>query len=220
MLPRTMPRLVTVLAMAAAAAACNGASNPTSPSALLLGVGNGAPSGAHYNLNIIGVPKGKSADMTGDNGHRIFVNLDKSGTKPGDKIYLYPSPDGTFQVLDANGTDGQASFELPAPGTYTIWARAVGTPGGSASIYDCVIYDNVEYCPTTASLTMTRNSGKVAQFQNVTSELLTFDISYNSDLVDACGSTSVPLFDSCLQGYFWNYDNNGLKVLQLRFYSD
>lgn len=220
MLSRTMPRLVAALVTAVAAVACNGAPTSTNAPPLLLGVGNGAPSGSHYNLNIIGVPKTKSADMTGDNGHRIFVNLDKSGTKVGDKIYLYPSTDGTFQVLDANGTDGQASFELPAPGTYTIWARAVGTPGGSADIYDCVIYDNVEYCPTTASLTMTRNSGKVAKFQNVTSELLTFDISYNSNLVDACGGTSVQLFDSCLQGYFWDYDNNGLKVLQLRFYSD
>ena len=39
--------------------------------------GNGAPSGAHYNLNIIGVSKDKSADMDGNNGHRIFVPLSK-----------------------------------------------------------------------------------------------------------------------------------------------
>jgi hypothetical protein len=37
--------------------------------------GNGGPSGSHYTLNIIGVPKGKSADMTGNNGSRIFVLL-------------------------------------------------------------------------------------------------------------------------------------------------
>src|SRR5262249_60391823 len=37
--------------------------------------GNGAPSGSHYTLNIIGVPKGKTADMTGNNGSRIFVLL-------------------------------------------------------------------------------------------------------------------------------------------------
>lgn len=35
--------------------------------------GNGAPSGAHYNLNIIGVPKTKTSDMTGNQGRRIFV---------------------------------------------------------------------------------------------------------------------------------------------------
>ena len=37
---------------------------------------NGAPSGKHYNLNIIGVPKAKSATMDGNNGHRIFVPED------------------------------------------------------------------------------------------------------------------------------------------------
>jgi hypothetical protein len=28
----------------------------------------------------------------------------------------------------------------------------------------------------------------------------------------------LPIFHSCLAGYFWNYDNQGLKLLQLRFY--
>jgi len=59
--------------------------------------GNGAPSGPHYNLNIIGVPKGKSADMIGSSGRRIFVAL--VGTC---KINL---SQGTFQVLDGNCTD-------------------------------------------------------------------------------------------------------------------
>ena len=31
--------------------------------------GNGAPSGPHYNLNIIGVDNPKTADMTGSDGH-------------------------------------------------------------------------------------------------------------------------------------------------------
>ena len=33
-----------------------------------------------------------------------------------------------------------------------------------------------------------------------------------------CATATVNLFDTCLQNYFWNYDNNGLKLLQLRFY--
>jgi hypothetical protein len=40
-------------------------------------------------------------------------------------------------VLDKNGTDGEASFSLPAPGGYTVWARARGTPGGKAKITTC-----------------------------------------------------------------------------------
>ena len=61
---------------------------------------NGAPSGAHYNLNIIGVPKGKTADMTGSQGKRIFVPL--AGNC---KISL---KEGAFEVLDGNCTDGKS----------------------------------------------------------------------------------------------------------------
>lgn len=28
----------------------------------------------------------------------------------------------------------------------------------------------------------------------------------------------IELFDQCLDGYLWDYTNNGLKLLQLRFY--
>ena len=41
--------------------------------ALPVSAGNGAPNGAHYNLNIIGVSNPKTAVMDGSNGHSIFV---------------------------------------------------------------------------------------------------------------------------------------------------
>ena len=74
--------------------------------------GNGADCGSHYSLNLIGVPKGKSAEMSGNNGRRIFVPLEGKT-----QIGLRPSADGQFRVLDANGTDGKATFELPPPYT-------------------------------------------------------------------------------------------------------
>src|SRR5690349_23807503 len=92
--------------------------------------GNGAPSGAHFNLNIIGVPHNKSPNMKGS-GNVIFVGLGTSDTTVSAKILLSQSADGVFQVLDKNGTDGEASFALPVPGTYTVWARTLGTPGDS-----------------------------------------------------------------------------------------
>ena len=46
--------------------------------------GNGAPSGSHYTLNIIGKAKAKTADMTGSNRHTIFVALDFSDATPTD----------------------------------------------------------------------------------------------------------------------------------------
>jgi len=68
---------------------------------------SGRPSGWHYNLELIAVPNPKTnVDGLGSNGHRIFIDL--SGST---KILL---SEGNFQVIDFNGTDGQASFALPA----------------------------------------------------------------------------------------------------------
>src|SRR5438094_984436 len=98
--------------------------------------GNGAPSGPHYDLNLIGVPKAKSPDLTGGDGHRIFVPLD--GTT---RINL---SEGDFAVLDANATDGVGAFQLPNPDplntgftTYSVFARALGKPGGSSVTTAC-----------------------------------------------------------------------------------
>ena len=54
--------------------------------------GNGAPSGPHYNLNIIGVEKAKTDDLTGSNRHTIFVALGRNGTVTS-RIYLTPAAD-------------------------------------------------------------------------------------------------------------------------------
>lgn len=212
--------------------------------------GNGAPSGPHYNLNIIGVPQDKTADMTGANGHVIFVQLvggdtasslngkDFSTISKINKIFLFPAPLGeSFQVLDANATDRNgASFQLPedVSTTWTVWARALGKPGGSANMTTCAtveVTDPVTGATTNevlcslATLTITRV--KNAKFANVSSELLFITIVVDPvaspDLatclgVTTVGQVTVPLFNGCLQNYFWNYQNNGLKLLQLRFY--
>jgi hypothetical protein len=109
--------------------------------------GNGAPNGAHYNLNIIGVKNAKKTDMDGSNGHVIFVNLDGKS-----KIGLVEGDD--YAVLDANGTDGDgALLQLPDPGLdpyvvgdkgdadteseYSVFVRPLGKPGGYATITTC-----------------------------------------------------------------------------------
>jgi hypothetical protein len=181
--------------------------------------GNGAPSGPHYTLNIIGVAKNLSMPAISA-GDVIFVGLGTKTTTVTTKINLSQSFDGTFAVLDKNGTDGVAAFQLPAPGTYTIWARALGTPGGSAKITTCAIDPNtgLTIC-STAHTVFVRGTGK-SSFTNVTTNLTTINLDpvLNAAVVTACGGTTVSLFDSCLEGYFWQYDNNGLKVLQIRFY--
>jgi hypothetical protein len=183
--------------------------------------GNGAPAGAHYNLNIHGVAKNKTASMTDSNGRSIFVP--ETGKC---KINLV---EGDFRVLDGNCTDGPASFQLPNPDptnsgvtTYSVWARALGKPGGKATASTCA--DLVTTDPTTGvestatycsvyTLSLERAKGK-STFGDVSKELLYIYADLNAD-----GTLErYPLFDPALQGYFWDYDNQGLKLVQLRFY--
>jgi hypothetical protein len=185
--------------------------------------GNGAPSGKHFTLNIISVPRGKTADMTNTQGHSLFVK-DYGRTK----IMLYNSDDPEnecakdFVVLDRNGTDGRAEFCLPEPildegeiqcGTnetevsYSVYARALGTPGGSSFTTTCYVDAGETYC-SSITMKLVRDTGK-STFEDVTKYLLFI---YDLD------GTRHSLFADDFEEYFWRYDNNGLKLLQVRFY--
>jgi hypothetical protein len=174
-------------------------------------------SGPHYNLNIIGVPKDKTADMTDNSGHRIFVKLQGKS-----KILL--SEGEEFQVLDANATKGPGEFQLPNPDPdnngqtlYTVYARALGTPGGQAVVTTCATVideetgEEEEVCSNMQYVGV-RSAGKPRW--DVADQLLYISVDLDGDGVDE----SYPLFSEELQDYFWDYDNNGLKLLQLRFY--
>lgn len=176
--------------------------------------GNGAPSGPHYNLNIIGVPKEKDASMTGNNGHRIFVPLEGNC-----RINLSM---GDFQVTDGNCTDGSAAgFQLPNPDpdndgvtTYSVFARALGKPGGNSTTTTC--FDDAQtgetYC-SVYSMVLVREKGG-SKFTNVSKQLLYVyvDTDLNGQL------ERYPLFSDRMDDYFWDYTNEGLKLAQLRFY--
>lgn len=188
---------------------------PETPNIPSVAKGNGAPSGAHYNLNIIGVPRDKTADMDNNKGHRIFVKLDGKT-----KILLKEGDD--FQVLDANGTDGNgAKFQLPDPDpnddlvlSYSVWARALGKPGGKSQTRTCYVDTfGVEYC-SVDTLMLERKKGK-SSFTNVSKELLTLCFEY--DEFGKC-IERVGIFDDEAWQYFWDYNNQGLRLAQLRFY--
>lgn len=178
------------------------------------GNGNGAPNGAHYNLNIIGVPKLKTAPMDDNNGHRIFVRLWGNS-----KIGLAEGED--FQVLDANGTDGNgAQFQLPDPdpdddlvAAYSVYARALGGPNGWSTSTTCFT-DSLgdTYC-SEDTLYLRRGQGH-QKFEDVSKELLSLYLDVDGDSIPE----RVGLFDDDTYQYFWDYDNHGLKLAQLRFY--
>lgn len=195
--------------------------------------------GPHYNLNIIGVDNPKSSTMTGTDRHTIFVGLGSKSSVTS-RIYLTPGP---FAVCDGNALDTAyacngsvvaqqgAVFQLPcntavptdtgcAAGTYSaayqIWARALGTPGGSATMTSCAYDDTGALICSTDNAVLSRSKGK-STFYNVTSALTTLNACFDVTGVTTCEVVS--LFDPALQNYFWQYDNNGLRLLQLRFYA-
>jgi hypothetical protein len=182
--------------------------------------GNGAPNGPHYNLNIVGVPKAKTALMkddglTGKYGHVIFVKEDGQNQK----IWLTQGDD--FQVLDKNGTDADgATFMLPAPdpdgnGTtdYSVFARALGKPTGSATVTTCV--NNPTYGLECSLISLTLNAAtRPSKFTNVSKYLLYIYADVDEDTV----VDRIPLFANDTAGFYWEWDNNGLKLAQLRFY--
>jgi hypothetical protein len=292
---------LSILVLAVAATACDTeAPAPTAPEPSF-GVGNGYPGAQAYLLNIVGVPKDKTAEMDDNSGRRIFVQLyggqkvcvtdedwaayqELLGEEPSDnpyhcteeewedalrggrgtatggwdgldkknKILLTPNTEDLFAVLDANATDADgAEFTMPDDvySEYVVYARALGKPGGRAAITLCgneteetsddIDGDGVADVETWCSINqavLTRTTGK-PRTEDVTGALFTLTILVDVDdvkdvtltacldqagLIDATDTelqvADVPIFHSCFEDYFWNYDNNGLKLLQLRFF--
>lgn len=191
-------------------------------SAALADTGNGAPSGPHFNLNIHGVANGQG--FSGQNQNDIFVPLNGSC-----KINLVQATTFDFQVLQPDCVNNpSASFQLPAPcaispttglcttttTVYSVWARALAKPGGSSSTTTCATDPATLQlvCSIGAFVSVqTRNSGK-SSFSNVSSQLLFLTTCVNGK------SVSTPIFSQNYLNYFWQYDNQGLRLLQLRFY--
>jgi hypothetical protein len=199
--------------------------------------GNGAPSGPHYNLNIIGVSKNKTAPLTSSDRHTIFVGLGSSNDVVESRIYL---GQGDFQVCDGNAFDAAfncagakiasqgAAFQLPCntnilalipcsagdTASYEVWARGLGKPGGQAAMTTCATDPTTgETVCSTENVVLVRNTGK-STFKNVTNELTSLMADINGDGI----LERVALFSGGLQDFFWQFDNQGLKLTQLRFY--
>src|SRR5262245_43691023 len=194
--------------------------------------GNGAPSGSHFNLNILGFNNCPGGTFTDSNRHEIAVFLNfNDGSQAGkaftdisknNKILLSPGTD--FQVTDGNACDGDgAAFTLPSDvsSTYFVFIRALGSPQGlpTGTITTCAVDSLGTVVCSTADdvVNLARTKGQ-QKFTNVTKQLLFICVD-NVTVNGACDNNElVPLFGAPYQTYFWDYDNNGIKNAQLRFY--
>jgi hypothetical protein len=177
------------------------------------GNGNGAPSGAHYNLNVIGMDRDSDADGLNGNGRRIFVKLWGNT-----KIML---TEGDFEVVDYNGLDGEATFMLPAADAdcdglsdYSAYVRGLGR--GSSTIETCFVDKKTSELLCSGTEITVIEGGKRPRFTNVSKSLLTVVWDADGDL----DLDRTPLFGDDNYGYAWDYNNAGLRLAQFRFYDE
>jgi hypothetical protein len=108
----------------------------------------------------------------------------------------------------------------PCPGNttttvYRIFVRALGKPGGSANMTSGFTDEYGNYWYSLEQVTLTRQKGK-SVFSDKTLELTTIYVDMTNDSID--NPVRYYLFDNELWQYFWDYDNAGLKLLQIRIY--
>lgn len=216
-------------------------------------IGNGFPSGKHYNLNIIGVPRDKEVPtMTGSNRHTIFVPLNSGEDVDRQvKIKYVTNPDeNEFRVVDGNATDDneaviQVPFEYCDLETYDncedllsfmVFARGLGKPGpdvGAIVTAECEYIKEVVDTAGTLDLECedtlvlgefeVRRPGKKPITQDIT-DIFRADGCLDYDDSGYCDKGDLQFRNLWifnipdLESYMWDYDNNGLKLMQVRFY--
>lgn len=188
--------------------------------------GNHAPSGKHYNLQLHGVPDGQDGEGLSEddkaNGGNIWIPLDGKCD-----IGLR---EGNFQVTDRScGFDGdRAEFELPNPDAdednvldYSVWIRVTATKNRNSDLtmQTCFTDDD----DTSLNFGTWCNTGdfevrvsKSNKFKNVSKELLQVCVDYTDNSIN--DPVLSPLFADEFEDYFWHINNNGVRLLQMRFY--
>lgn len=175
--------------------------------------GNGAPQGAHdYQLNIIGTndkndASGLDAFVVGEEGD-ADVESDYS-------VFVRPlgKPGGWATITTcADLLDSTFAGLLGSRQVKTINNAIDPVTGAFCSIEQV---GNV----ISGDLRTFRSAGKTV-FSNVTAELLTivFEVTVDDGGTITTIQVRVPIFNDLLENEYWLYDNNGPRLLQVRFY--
>src|SRR6266581_3704852 len=124
----------------------------------------------------------------------------------GKHVALFQLPCNT-NITTATGTT-LVPCTVGATASYNVWARALGKPGGYSTLTTCATDPTgVMVCSTNKAMFVRMKPNK---FTNVTDAL--------TSLVDINTLQTVALFQGGFLNFFWDYDNYGNKLLQLRFY--
>lgn len=163
--------------------------------------------------------------------------LDANGTDANGATFQLPAPGVDAYIV---GDPGDADVVSE----YSVFIRSLGKPGGWTTITTCAdvldstfggllggadrnVLNRAGEFGGQCSIEQVgqeityRDKGK-SSFTNVTAALTT--IVFEVEILDDTGAVvdtvevRVPIFDDSLQNEYWEYDNNGLRLLQVRFY--
>src|SRR5262245_46102791 len=160
--------------------------------------GNGIPDGykLEFNWNLIGTPK----DYTGGcgDGHRIFVERAINNARITITDPSGPAQGSGWSIVDCNATGGNLAVMQSdgVPGTFVVYARILGKPGGN--IHVCAEVKTIadDLVCELGTIDLTRANGQ-SKFQLQPSSL----------------------FDASLEDILWTVDTNKeFRIVQFRVY--
>lgn len=124
----------------------------------------------------------------------------------------------------------QACDPSAAYADYSVYVRGLGKPGGRADINTCAYYDTdtgTELLCSLETAVVSRSSGK-STFADVTNEMTSVvwgeclgDIhTETNECLGTVKTYRTALFSGEMYDFFWNYNNQGLRLAQFRFYDN
>lgn len=174
------------------------------------------------NIYLVPPPAG-STDFRVCDGNGFDAAVDCQGnTKPTDGA-VFQLPCNT----NLSGTSGGAAVDIVACSdafpsmSYEVWARALGKPGGQATVTTCAQETTdldgngvLDIVCSTENVLLIRNASKPV-WKEVTDELTSLVANIDGDTQ----LERVALFAGPFEDWFWQYNNEGLRLAQLRFYA-
>lgn len=177
----------------------------------------------HYSLNLVGVPEDKHELVekisSDDNGESIYIGLNSDDSC----VKLKRASEGEgFEVNDADGINGKAKFQLPTSNNteYHLFVRPLGIPRAESQPHDVDLSTDEDIASMGTAILINNNGAN--KLTDIASKLTTVNVAAEDlngdDVIDKLDITTYNIFDDALENYFWEYNDEGLKVSQLRFY--